>query len=187
MTDVPPKIATIICPYYMTKPNRTKLRECYIEPFLDMGDGIRYNGNGRENAEVLQTKVNADKIVTYTSQKNLQHHISVAPLASPDVIERAKQIAINVVGEKEFNKMAQRDQNLLLDSVHSIYGYGSTPSSIIFIYTGKHTHHEFDKYLYHRAIAIAKASGIRLVFIDAVSKKEVKHDNSSKITESKSS
>lgn len=182
-----PKIATIICPYYMTKPNRTKLRECYIEPYLSMGDGIRYNGNGRENAEVLQTKVNADKIVTYTSQKNLQHHISVAPSPPPDVVERAIAIAKKVIGEKEFKDMSKRDQNLLLDSVHSIYGYGSTPSSIIFIYTGKNTHHEFDKYLYHRAIAIAKASGIRLVFIDAVPKKEVKHETSTTIEENQSS
>lgn len=167
------KIATIINPYYMNKPNRLKLRERYIEPYLSMGDGLRYNGNGRSNSEVSQIEENVDKIVIYTSQKNFNHP-SVAPEAPLNVIQRAKQIAIKALGEKRVSSMSPREQQYVLDSVHSIYGYGSTPSSIIFIYTGKNTHHEFDKWLYSAAIAIAKASGIKIVFIkpDAVLKKE---------------
>lgn len=177
MSDV--RIATVINPYYMNKPNRAKLRERYLEPYLSMGDAVRYNGNGRINAEILQLEKDVDKIVTYTSQTTLDHP-SIAPQPSPEVIERATKIATKALGEK-FTKAKQRNKEYILDSVHSIYGYGNTPSNIIFIYTGKETHHELDKFLYSSAITIAKASGIRLVFIDAISKKEVKHEKPSQI------
>lgn len=155
------KIATMILPHYMNKINRLFIQEC-AETILAMGNAIRCNGSGGIDGPL---NLESDMLVTYLATDPYYGLNNKIPLPSEEQKLDAYKIALQSF--PNMKTWEQPEQDKLLASVYSIYGYNGNKSDLILVYKGSHRRHRNDNSLFEHAIKLAKASGVKIKYLTA--------------------
>lgn len=127
------KIVTLIVPFHMYKNDRVYL-EGVVSSILSMGNAIRSNGNGSVHGPLNRL----DKaIVNFVpvGMKVFEGLNNIAPAPTDEQRLQAYQIAMQ--SYPNMKTWPQEEQDLLLASVYSIYGYSGRKSDLILIYSGR--------------------------------------------------
>lgn len=155
------KIATVVIPHYLNKINRLFVREC-IETILDLGNAVRSNGSGGIDSSL---NIDSDMLVRYLPSDPYYGFTNDNPHPSEEQKLAAYKIALQFY--PNMKTWEQTEQDKLLATVFSIYGYNGNASDLILIYKGIHRKHKNDSLLYNAAVKIAKASGIKIKYLTA--------------------
>lgn len=155
------KIATMLLPHYMNKINRLFIQEC-AETILEMGNAIRFNGSGGVDSPL---NIDSEMLVTYLSDTSYYGLTNLIPLPTEEQKLDAYKIALQSF--PNMKTWEQSEQNKLLASVYSIYGYTGNKSDLILIYKGAHRRHKNDNSLFDNAVKLAKASGVKIKYLTA--------------------
>lgn len=153
------KIATFILPYHLKRDNRIFIGGC-AQSVLDMGNAIRYNGNGG-----LDNPINIEHDMVYQYLATNPFFGIESELPEPDEKQKLNAYKIALQSFPNMKTWDQKDQDMLLASVFSIYGYNNNPSDVVLIYKGHHRHSPLNHQLFTNAIKIAKASGIKIKYL----------------------
>jgi len=152
-------IATLILPYYLKRDNRLYISGV-VQCILDMGNAIRFNGNGGADSPV---NIDNDMVLMYLPSHEFYGLTMKLPTPTEEQKLQAYKIALQSF--PNMKKWEQEDQDLLLSSVFSIYGYGGTLSDVVLIYKGEHKQHKLDRHLYQSTIKLAKDAGVKIKYI----------------------
>ena len=142
-------IATLILPYYLKRDNRLYISGV-VQCILDMGNAIRFNGNGGADSPV---NIDNDMVLMYLPSHEFYGLTMKLPTPTEEQKLQAYKIALQSF--PNMKKWEQEDQDLLLSSVFSIYGYGGTLSDVVLIYKGEHRQHKLDRHLYQSTIKLS--------------------------------
>mgnify|MGYP003590652139 CR=1 FL=1 len=153
------KIARFILPYHLKRDNRIFIAGC-AHSILEMGNAIRYNGNGG-----LDNPINIDHEMVYQYLTTDPFFDLISKLPKPDEQQKLNAYKIALQSFPNMKTWEQKDQDMLLASVFSIYGYNNNPSDLILIYKGSFRPSSTNHQLYLNAIKLAKASGIKIKYL----------------------
>lgn len=154
------KIIGVVLPYYMTKNARHFFNEM-AQLFLANGDQIRFNGNGGLDSPM---NIVAPRMVHYLPSKEFRG--LVKKIKEPTEEQRLAAIRIAMEIYPNFAEWEQEEQELVLASVYTIYGYTGRKCDLVVIYGGKYREHALNKHLFVTAKKLAKHAGIKIKFVE---------------------
>ena len=157
MADI--SIATIVLPYYLKRDNRLYISGV-VQSVLDMGNAVRFNGNGGSDSPV---NIDDDMVLMYLPSREFYGLTMKLPTPTEEQKLQAYKIALQTF--PNMKSWDQADQDLILASVFSIYGYGGSLSDVVLVYKGEHKQHRLDRHLYQSTIKLAKAAGVKIKYI----------------------
>lgn len=150
-------VITFLVPFHMNKPTREYIHEM-AKQFLDDNNVVRFNGNGGSNN---QLSFEHDYFVNYLPEPEHLGLVSDIPLPDTDQTMNAYKIALTSF--PTMKKWDESDQNKLLASVFSLYGYSNRKSDLVIIVRPRagSIKSKDDRNLYYNALKLVKDAGIK--------------------------
>lgn len=168
------KIATVITPYFIKKPDRNHLNNI-INGLVHLNVIFRSNGNGGTDNVVNKSVPNPNKLFYLPSQPfySLESQIEL-PIANKEGEEFLNKIF------KGYDKFPEDKKMRLRASLYSLAGTTLQRHSDIAIVLRckSYSKHPVNHELYKGAIRIANELGIHIVNINSRVKEVIKNDNS---------